>query len=286
MGYGDEIMGSGVAKRLFATDGRKVAFGDGKKVIWSREAEIIYRNNPKVARPSDRDLSRVNWVTHYSGHRLYGEFRNSRLVIKKQFKADPGEFFFYREEEEFANRLPSGLVIIEPQVKARAPNKQWPVARYKALAAELLLRGHEVAQFLYWGGERPLHPGVRKISTESFRQAAAVLARSKLFIGAEGGLHHASAAVGIPAVVIFGGYISPEITGYASHANISASGEPCGTIAAQCSHCVEAMDSISLDQVSSAVIKTLGGRDDMAVCDSGEAGKVPEDHELIGQGVA
>ena len=37
----------------------------------------------------------------------------------------------------------------------------------------------------------------------------------------EGGLHHAAAALGMPAVVLFGGMISPRNTGYDVHVNLA-----------------------------------------------------------------
>ena len=41
-----------------------------------------------------------------------------------------------------------------------------------------------------------------------------------LFLGHEGGFAHAAAALSKPAVVIYGGWIPPEVTGYEFHENI------------------------------------------------------------------
>lgn len=67
-------------------------------------------------------------------------------------------------------------------------------------------------------------------------------------MGCEGGMHHGSAAVGIPAVVLFGGFIHPRTTGYESHANIFTGGRACGSIK-PCAHCRQAMLAISVERV-------------------------------------
>jgi ADP-heptose:LPS heptosyltransferase len=78
------------------------------------------------------------------------------------------------------------------------------------------------------------------------------LARAKLYIGAEGGLHHAAAALGVPAVVLFGGFIPPLVTGYETHINLTGGAqEACGSLK-PCDHCRKAMDAISVEEVAAA----------------------------------
>ena len=96
------------------------------------------------------------------------------------------------------------------------------------------------------------------IETPDFRHALAVLGLAALYIGPEGGMHHGSAAMGTPAVVIFGGFNTPRSTGYAWHENIAV-GEPCGSIEA-CWHCKAAMESISVDRVLEGAARQLGQR--------------------------
>src|SRR5262249_3229320 len=96
----------------------------------------------------------------------------------------------------------------------------------------------------------------------TFRDALCVLSLARLYIGPEGGLHHAAAALGVPAVVIFGGFNSPKATGYAWHSNIVAPGEPCGTVA-YCLHCRDAMKSITVERVLNAARAELGAADAM-----------------------
>jgi ADP-heptose:LPS heptosyltransferase len=73
-----------------------------------------------------------------------------------------------------------------------------------------------------------------------------------LYIGPEGGLHHGAAAVGIPAVVLFGGFIPPQVTGYKTHVNLTGGADFfCGSLQA-CKHCAEAMERIKSKHVCDA----------------------------------
>jgi ADP-heptose:LPS heptosyltransferase len=98
--------------------------------------------------------------------------------------------------------------------------------------------------------------GVTQVSTESFRDACSLLDRASFFLGTDGGLHHAAAALGKKAVVIWGGYTHPRNLGYDSHINLHSGVEPCGNLA-PCDHCKKAMDRITVDMVVNAVTKSL-----------------------------
>lgn len=271
MGHGDEIMATGFAKGARAR-GKRVAFGDGEKIRWHPHAVEIFRGNPNVAPPGSEHDYDLEWIAHYAGKRVYNHHFGDRWLWKTGFNNKPGEIFFTDEERQWAAKQGSDFILIEPNVptfKAVAFNKQWPKDRYEDVAKSLISAGWDVAQFV---AEHPYGPGhqitgTRKIKSPTFRHALAALARAKLYVGPEGGLHHGAAAVGIDAVVIFGGFIPPSATGYASHANIAV-GEACGMIA-PCTHCKEAMDSIKVNRVLDAafeklnplsVVSEMGGR--------------------------
>ncbi len=76
------------------------------------------------------------------------------------------------------------------------------------------------------------------VETPTFRNALAILSKAKLFVGTDGGLHHAAAALGIPSVVIWTGFSSPRHLGYDTHRNIHDGSEPCGTFNSVCKHCL------------------------------------------------
>jgi ADP-heptose:LPS heptosyltransferase len=154
--------------------------------------------------------------------------------------------FFDAAERARALRRP-GTVLFEPNVpwhKSVAVNKDWGRCRYQALAEKLRHAGWRVLQTSY--GKVRLD--VETIAVNSFRDAAAVIASVDLVIVPEGGLHHAAAAVGTKAIVIFGGFISPRVTGYDAHINLTGGAGACGSLN-RCDHCRKALDAIEVDHV-------------------------------------
>lgn len=261
MGWGDELIATGLARQA-ASRGKRAAFGDGRRIIWSDQARALFRGNPHVAHPGEERAADLEWVAHYRGKRLYGECAGG-VWLFRDFACPAGEVFLTREEKAFALSKvwgPEHLVVIEPRVKPMGAcdgaNKSWGVERYEALAEALMSeRGVRCVQFVP-PTVRPALSQIEAIETPSFRHALAVLGLASLYIGPEGGLHHGAAAMGIPAVVIFGGFNTPRSTGYPWHENITV-GEPCGRVAA-CDHCREAMASISVDRVLDAALRQLG----------------------------
>lgn len=253
MGYGDELMGSGIARGA-AARGKLIAFGDGKRILWHDNAHQIFKNNANVARPGDEWRGNLEWVAHYPGRRAYHLGREgNRWIFNPDFRAKPGEVFFDRDELDEGTRRLAGTrpIIIEPNVKTSAPNKSWTPGRYQEVADALMAEGHDVAQLVPSSYAATLR-GVHTITTRSFRMALAVLRGARLYVGPEGGLHHGAAALGIRGVVIFGSFTHPRNTGYAGlHTNIFVGDEPCGRQRA-CEHCKAAMASITVEQVLEA----------------------------------
>jgi hypothetical protein len=256
VGFGDELVGSGLARGA-KERGKRIAFGDKneKQIIWSNNAAIIFENNPNVAKPGsewDRDLE---WIKFHSGARIYQQHdpEHDRWIWNYQFKARPGEIFFSKVELSAAQSAPGDFILIEPNVlswKPSAVNKQWH--GYQQVADALGAAGYQVVQFVY--GERHKLRGVKLIPTPTMRQALALMTRAKLFIGPEGGGHHAAAAFGLPAVVLFGGFAPPQVLGYDMHVNLTGGATACGS-RRKCSHCEKAMQQISVDQVVEAALR-------------------------------
>lgn len=253
MGIGDQLIATGLARGA-AARGKRIAFGDGRRIIWDHNSEPIFRGNPNIAKPgSERDKD-IQWVRFFKGERGYNthDVTANRWRWNMAWRCTPGELFFSGEELVFAKRVGAGFVVIEPHIeswKSCAPNKQWPRERYAEVARRLQADGARVVQFSY-PHAMPL-PGVESIATPSFRHAAAVLANAALYVGPEGGLHHAAAAVGVKGVVIFGGWIPAEVTGYDTHVNLSAGGKACGALS-PCQHCRAALEAITVEQVYEA----------------------------------
>lgn len=260
MGYGDQIMGSGLARGA-AARGKRIALGNGREILWEASSFEIFRNNPNLAPPGSEGAADLEWLDFYKGHRKYNRRVGDRWVWNPAFHAVAGELYFDAAELAAGRRHGEGFVVIEPQSaqwKTVAPNKDWGVGNFQQIADGLRDAGRRVVQFR--GDRSPVAlSGVEQLATRSFRDALSVLANASLYIGGEGGLHHGAAALGIPAVVLFGGFIPPSVTGYAFHTNLTGGAEACGSLKA-CRHCRQAMAAISVGDVFDAALDRLPQR--------------------------
>jgi hypothetical protein len=270
VGWGDELMIAGEARRIHQQCGGKVSILSrlGGKALSSP----LWRRISYIAQPGEPAISSI---IDSPEHRPYRAAFDALGSIWREYRPLPAEISFSDAELQFAEPFGSGFVVIEPHIKAGrdgGDNKQWGWQRYSKLVA---LRPEE-RWIQLSQPEKPTLPGVTHVRTKSFRQACAVLARAAAYVGPEGGFHHASAAVGIPAVVIFGGYISPKVTGYEGHINLfSGNGLGCGRNAkCECS----CMERISPEEVADALTKILLGRARYLASTQGRNSRPPLGH--------
>ena len=243
MGYGDWIMATAQAKQMQLANGRPVyVVGRGSRPMWSE----VFENNPRIVRRPTPD-SQI--LVNGSGVRPYIRTKTEIRWVWKRWNIEPGEIYLTDEERLFGSRY-GGRILIEPQTKVPRGNKAWPWQRWQATVNVLSpwLDFVQVAPT----GEGPWLDGVERVITNTFRQACAVLASSVGFVGCEGGLHHAAAALGIQAVVLYSEFIGPEITGYNSQRNIRHANGMCGA-RLPCEGCRLSMEAITVDEVAQAV---------------------------------
>lgn len=254
MGWGDELMASGQARGIHARTGRRVQIIDRHRVArWN----VLWDGLDYIARPSER--GQFEYLLNSSGERPYhlGKQRE-RWIFNPSFRAEPAQIAFNAEELEFAGYY-RPQIVVEPNLKPRAiVNKDWGWERWEAFAELARAAGLELVQ-LGPSGTRQLQ-GVALIETRDFRHGCAVLARAQAFVGHEGGLHHAAAALGVPGVVIFGGFTPVELTGYAIHRNLGVGmREACG-MRLPCKHCAREMAAIAPARVLEELEVTLEER--------------------------
>lgn len=248
MGIGDELLVTGHCRLLQQTDPRKVRLDYGKR-LWSE----VFNHNPRIAHytePGDFQIYRPR----PNGLRPYCTAKTENKWTWQEYKPPVGELYFDPHERGFGERY-KPMIVLEPNVKNRAsPNKRWPWESWQALVWMLAKEGLKMWQ-LGPRGTRTL-AGVRFIETENFRKACAVLSRAKAAVLTEGGIAHAAAAVGVRAVVIMGGYISPRVIGYEQNVNLFVGDElGCG-MRIPCKHCQRAMAEITPERVRES-LKTL-----------------------------
>lgn len=233
-------MATSQVRKMNERTGRQVAVINRQmKPQWHE----VFEGNPRIARAPRRDT--VNLI-NAGGVRPYIVCKGATHWQWRTWDIAPGEIYLTEAEKEFAAPH-AGRILIEPNTKEAGSNKAWLWERWQQLVDR---RGGDFMQVGLPGA--PRLAGVEFVQTPSFRAACAVLAVSKAFVGAEGGLHHAAAAVGVPAVVLFSGFIAPAVTGYAKHRNLykGAAGLGCGSRMA-CACCAAAMQAITVDEVES-----------------------------------
>ena len=241
MGLGEWLMASGDAKEANERTGKKVKIGDGSRMFTDIQ---VFSNNPRMASNSDTD---VVWVKNYQGHRPYLKgTKNGHMLFNDDYKPRVGEVYFNQLEKKNIDKIDKDYIVVEPNVKkiyAHTVNKAWHGWEdlFKHDLPWLQLGDISVKRYTKWK------------ETNTFREALQVLSKAKLFIGTDGGLHHAAAALNIPSVVIWTGFTSPRHLGYDTHRNIHDGSEPCGTYDSVCQHCLLKSKAITVEQVLDAV---------------------------------
>jgi len=224
MGIGDQVMAAGKAKLLHKETGKRVCIGKQPRILWS----ALYDKNPYLVQPSEQRLDDQIWLHDYPGARPYIDYQGTRLhsdnrrAVGKHFRrwvfmeshsAEPMEVFFSDQEEWERDLLrKKKYILINPNIKPKAPpNKCWPFEYYQALVDDLK-KDFEIVQPQKDPSERILKDVIPW--SLDLRELAVHISTATLVISSEGLLHHLAAAFHTPAVVFFGGFVSPNVTGY------------------------------------------------------------------------
>jgi ADP-heptose:LPS heptosyltransferase len=242
-------MVTGHIREMQLRDPRKVRLDYGKR-LWHE----VFDYNPRIARPEESGDFQI-YRPRENGMRPYCTGKTVDRWMWTDYKPHVGELYLQQDELAYSSHLKPDIVI-EPNLKGRAsPNKDWGRDRWVRLILMMHAAGLRPVQ-LGQAGTRRL-PNAAFIETSSFRLACAVLSRARAAVLHEGGLHHAAAALGVRSVVIYGGYISPNQTGYDMHRNLFTGGKPCG-MRIPCRHCHRAMSAITPEMVLAELQTLLG----------------------------
>ena len=242
MGLGDWIMATAQVRELNERTGQHVVVVDRMgRPRWSE----VFDNNPRLVRTHRPGSARL---LNAGGARPYIKQKTPTHWFWQRWDIQPGELFL--TPSEIALGVPyAGCVLVEPNTKVVDGNKAWPFERWQELV-RLLACDHVCVQ-VGAPGSRVLD-GVQFVETLSVRHAFGVLAAARVFVGSEGALHHAAAALGVPAVVLWSEFISPLFTGYGSQHNIRKTSGVCGS-RLPCVSCRASMEAIGVEEVYHAV---------------------------------
>ena len=273
MGMGDEILVAGEARRLQEADpaGRRVGvYSFHGQPRWSP----LWANNPRIIAPEELFHRKPDHIRLVNGPRCrpyidYGRMKREFAAVfpgdpwnpKKRTAQLPWRFTDWRVSRGelycVQRKKPGDYIVVEPHFKPNQPNRDWGWECWQAVVDALGLDWVQINP----PGARLLD-GVRHAPADSFIAACRLISGAACYLGPEGGLYHAAAALGVPAVAIFGGYISPANQGYDDCVNLyeTMDGEsPCGQ-RVPCEHCRAAMAGIRPEIVADHVEQMMNRR--------------------------
>lgn len=243
MGCGDFVMATSQVKQMYARNPLPVlVVGAGGRPQWSP----AFENNPKILRKPNR---RCQQLRNGPGLRPYIAGKTATHWTWRKWDIRPGEIFLSDAERAFAEPY-AGRVLVEPNTKVQGGNKAWRFDRWQRFVDE------SPEAFIQVGAPESRRLDRVEFVETTIRQAFAVLAVSRAFVGCEGALHHAAAALGIPAVVLWSEFVDVQFTGYTSQRNIRHAGPACGS-RLPCEGCKASMDAISVDEVRRGLMEVV-----------------------------
>jgi len=252
MGYGDEIMALGRAEAVYSVLGKPVAIcgvseNPRKHPIWKNHPAVDF-NSPLCiidgpsARPYILRWDRKSGVTSVWNMKYRARAGHIRLTAKEQAEA-----LCLTPEMPFA--------IVEPIVrKGSSQNKDWGFERWAETVKDFPIPVYQFDP----DGKTKILPGVTAIDSPGFRIAAGIVEHASLVMTVDGGMHHMAASMNTPAVVVFGGFADPKITGYTYQRNfyVDLPESPCGRYYS-CEHCKKAMSMIEPEEVHRVALDVL-----------------------------
>jgi Glycosyltransferase family 9 (heptosyltransferase) len=227
-GLGDDLMCTVVAHELKKR-------GAGKVWLFTAFPELVSGNPDLTAVPTDFRLRRLcglfrvpcievgypgNPPRHVTTMMCEAAGVRGGIELRPHLTLSP--------EEERAGRLTARpqIALQTSNLAARFPirNKLWHPERMQVVA-DALKGDFDLIQ-LGAPSDPQLHGALDLRGKTSVRQAAAVLAQSRLFIGLTTGLMHLARAVECRSVIVYGGREHPRQSGYSANENIHWEG-PC-----------------------------------------------------------
>jgi hypothetical protein len=258
MGYGDQLMAAGQAQTIFDADrsrGPILLVDITGRPRWNP----VWLHNPAVAVPGTEP-----------GLRQLVTGRDALPYIVNPYSLDTGwrwtdwraqdhrgRLYLTGDERVHGYRLRKWhgpFILLEPTAERKHVNRRPPREFWERLAMRLAhVTRLPIVQLAHADAERLPHI-VDYVAHATFREACGILQSAAVLVSTEGGLPHAAAALGVRAVVLWGGNVSCANLGYPEHENLvdDQPGTPCGMLKS-CDHCARAWVRLSVDRVADAV---------------------------------
>lgn len=266
MGAGDEILAAGMAQKMFERDpSRKVLILDRyNRPRWHE----IWDGNPAIATLVEgRARHKVQVLKNASGCRPYIVYpftAKTGWTFNKSFRARDYVAKLYLTDREKGRGVRARArygqyVLIEPWT--RHVNFKWALQRWNEL-----VEAFPDVTFVQHTHKDSRPVSRAKVEPATFREACGLLTGASAYVRSESGLCHASAALGIPTVTMWGGCMDADVLGgYPLRIDLVDRGpkSPCGSWE-PCKHCASIMQSLTVDTVAEALRTALAMRKEAA----------------------
>lgn len=164
---------------------------------------------------------------------------------------------FYPSGEELRTvsaRLPSDYLVVCPEGKREfaSNRKEWGLACFQELVDSMPGR-----RFVQIGvAAHGLLRGAVDFRGRTIRECAAAIRLAKAAVLLEGGLMHICHAVRTPAVILFGGYVRPEVVGYPELLSVASapSCSPCCRSHAKQGDCA---DHVCMEAIAPSAVRAF-----------------------------
>jgi ADP-heptose:LPS heptosyltransferase len=243
MGLGGYLTWTAVARELFQRSGVRVMpfeqHGSAVKLIKSS----MFSNSPHVAQEFDGQflipMQLNNPETNYCKQDMQDRCvqRGDKHFIEQMcefYGVDNPvlkcELFLTAEERAIAERITSNIdgefLTIEPHSNSEyTPNRTYPFEKWQKIVNSVKIQVVQIGNPI-----KALKNVIDLTGKTTFREAAAVIEKSKLFVSTEGGLVHAATAVETTAVSVISDYETEAMVAYPQNINIrfGRGHGPCG----------------------------------------------------------
>jgi ADP-heptose:LPS heptosyltransferase len=253
-GLGDNLLLSCLAREVKRAD-------PGRRVLVETAWPDLFRNNPNVDAVFTRKVSPRYLKIRYRVGPGTREHLIDQMVRQLPVPVTAWErtVDLFLPPHAAVPGLPSRFIAVNPAGKRghAANRKEWGVENFAALRARL---AH--VPFVQVGDPAaPLLPDTADHRGRPVLESAYIISRSATGVFLEGGMMHLAEAVRKPSVIVYGGMIRPEVSGYDRHENIATAPEcgPCFTSYAAMAECdsMICMKEISVERVIQAVSRVL-----------------------------
>ena len=228
-GLGDSVLFNSVVYELGRQTGKRYLVGTKHREIYQGNPHALILPFPQYANYKIfRILGSVFGLKihhidyYYEGYppkRHILELLCNRVGLEKSLKSPS---IFLSEKEKEIRLLPDTgkpwVAIQSTGLSTWTDNKNWGVENFREVVRVLQSR----VSFLQIGApdDTPLNVDLQWQGKLSIRSVFHVLQQCQLFIGQVGFLMHAAASVGVPSVIVYGGFEAPWQSGYNENINL------------------------------------------------------------------